>query len=538
MKPFNWWDALHRFGYDKLHHREALAIMEGILHGVDIEFDGDRTLQRHGTNNPNVYEHTEKVSAVIEKDVKAGKKAGPFDAPPLPHFAVSPIGAVPKKSDPSTIRVTHNLSHPFKGTTSVNSGIRDEAFSLDTVNTACDAIRRLGYACYLIKLDVEAAYKLIPVREEDWHLLGFMWEGKYYYERTLPFGLKSSCRLWDLYAAALHHFFTRLGVDVVIHYIDDFLFVIQSKQRADDLLIQCLELCKHLGVPMAAHKTEGPTTRLTFLGIQLDTESMQASLPEEKLSELKRLTTDWCEMKQASTNECEIMAGKLNFASYVVRPGRFYMRRIWNHLALCKRLCKHPDAKLQLSKEALADLQWWRDYIHQWNGISIMLEHEWTQAHKIELFMDACNTGYGAACGNEWFAGTWTAEHLAAAHRKQRISMPFLELLALTFTAATWGHKWKGKKVLFRSDCMPVVQAIQDRTSRNPSSMYLLRYLSSLACQHHFDFRCEHIAGIDNDVADILSRSGDCSQFRSALPSAQQHMTPVVFVPLPPPQQQ
>ena len=71
-------------------------------------------------------------------------------------------------------------------------------------------MRKLGRGCFLIKLDVSAAYKQIPVRREDWPLLGFMWRGEYYYERVLPFGLRSSCRLWDLYAAALHFCFMHL----------------------------------------------------------------------------------------------------------------------------------------------------------------------------------------------------------------------------------------------------------------------------------------------------------------------------------------
>lgn len=43
-------------------------------------------------------------------------------------------------------------------------------------------------------------------------------------------------------------------------------------------LDQALSTCKHLGVPVAVHKTEGPTTQLTFLGIQIDSEEMMSQL--------------------------------------------------------------------------------------------------------------------------------------------------------------------------------------------------------------------------------------------------------------------
>ena len=157
---------------------------------------------------------------------------------------------MPKKYS-EKIRVIHHLSFPFHGD-SVNASIREEYLPLQGFASAADAVRALGPGCQLIKLDVIAAYKQVAVRREDWHLLGFMWKGKFYYERVLPFGLKSSCRLWDLYAEALHQFIKRVcGIEVVIHYIDDFLFVIRTKSDADAALLAALNLCEDLGVPMA-----------------------------------------------------------------------------------------------------------------------------------------------------------------------------------------------------------------------------------------------------------------------------------------------
>jgi hypothetical protein len=75
---------------------------------------------------------------------------------------------------------------------------------------------------------------------------------------------------------------------------------------------------------------------------------------------------------------------------------------------------------------------------------------------------------------------------------------------------------------------MPVVQAITKCSSRRPEIMHLLRLLSATACPYAFDFRCEHIAGVSNDVADVLSRHDDCPQFRALSPNADQLPTPVV----------
>ena len=53
---------------------------------------------------------------------------------------------------------------------------------------AVDMVRRLGKGCYMAKVDVQAAYRAIPIRPADWPLLGMHWHGQYFFHRTLPFG--------------------------------------------------------------------------------------------------------------------------------------------------------------------------------------------------------------------------------------------------------------------------------------------------------------------------------------------------------------
>jgi hypothetical protein len=65
--------------------------------------------------------------------------------------------------------------------------------------------------------------------------------------------------------------------------------------------------------------------------------------------------------------------------------------------------------------------------------------------------------------------------------------------------------------------------------------MHLLRHLALLACSHGFDFKCEHIDGVQNTTADVLSRSGDCAAFRALQPRAALGATRPVPLPLPPP---
>ena len=129
-------------------------------------------------------------------------------------------------------------------------------------------------------------------------------------------------------------------------------------------------------------------------------------------------------------------------------------------------------------------------------------------------FTDACVEGYAAVCGTEWFHATWTEEQqrLAQDDDMSRDSMPWKELYAIVAAAATWGSKWARRRVLFFTDCMPVVHALAKGASRTRRIMQLIRLLHHYAATHHFVYRVQHIPGVENDIADELSRVHAVSQ--------------------------
>ena len=511
----------------------SAQILHGITHGVSIGFEGDRERNRtaHNLSTATVSQRiSDLVSAVIAKDVAEGKKSGPWDAQPFDFFTVSPIGAVPKGAG---IRVIHHLSFPHGvDSDSINAGIGHEDLKLGSFDQACDAIVLAGIGCWLIKLDVDAAYKQVAVRVEDRPLLGFKWNGKFYFELVLPFGLRSSGVRWELYAAALHHFFVHhLGIELVIHYVDDYLFVVPGllplAQRAMD---GAVDLCDHLEIPLSLKKREGPTTCLIFLGIELDTIAMEARLGPERLADMKQLLFLWSQdRKDCTLQELQSLTGKLQFAAKVVRRGRAYLRRLIDMQREFDRVAKQAprrrDAPIErhvLSADALADVRWWRDFIGEWNGRALLYDVDWTSASKLELHTDACKVGYGAAFGNRWLRGVWSDEIRNKAKRAKIMSIPFLELLSLVHASRTWGARWSGKRIIFRCDSSTAVGAIRKMTSTDSDMMSLLRLLDMTAALHGFDYQAVHIPGVKNTVADLLSRPALFSfpKLRALLPGA------------------
>ena len=110
--------------------------------------------------------------------------------------------------------------------------------------------------------------------------------------------------------------------------------------------------------------------------------------------------------------------------------------------------------------------------------------------------------------------------------------MPWKELYAIVAAAATWGHLWERRKVIFVTDCMPIVQALAKGASRTRGIMQLIRLLHFYAARHHFVYRAEHIAGDKNVIADELSRVFDVSQLSIRCRRAIAHSQTIPVLPV------
>ena len=209
---------------------------------------------------------------------------------------------VPKHT-PGQWRLIVDLSSPAGH--SVNDGISRSLCSLTyvSVDTAVKLVEQLGRGTLLAKVDIQSAYRMLPIHPDDRWLLGMRWEGSVFVDTALPFGLRSAPKIFTAVADALEWIVKCEGVSSVIHYLDDFLLAGSpgSLQCARDLNT-LLSSFSRLGVPVATQKLEGPTTCLTFLGIEIDTMALQLRLPQVKLVELRALVSTWMGKRSCTKN--------------------------------------------------------------------------------------------------------------------------------------------------------------------------------------------------------------------------------------------
>ncbi|XP_032220414.1 uncharacterized protein LOC116603398 [Nematostella vectensis] len=261
-------------------------------------------------------------------------------------------------------------------------------------------------------------------------------------------------------------------------------------------LATALRVCSELCLPLHPGKCEGPSTILTVLGIQIDTVNRIAKLPEENLADIRGLLEQWSSLKWCTRHELESLIGHLHHAAKAVWPGRTFIRRMIDQL----RCFRHRQHLIRIGSKLRLDLQWWRDFIASWNGVSFWLYPGMAATPTTVVTSDAAGVmGYGAFHRSRWFNGVWTGP-------QKFESIAYKELFPIVVAAHVWGHSWRKQHVLFRTDNEAVVCILTSRTSRIPSIMHLLRSLLLVAARQGFSFSAAHVPGVENSVADALSR--------------------------------
>ena len=505
---------LNESGYDEA---RTQFLFDGFCQGfrLDCSVSPSPTISH---NLQSAQQHPEIVTQKLLKEIQAKIIAGPFSFPPFTNFVCSPLGVCPKKK-PGTFRLIHHLSYP-EGQ-SVNAGISeyDASVSYTKLSDAIAQIKKLGSNCFLAKSDIESAFRLLPVHPDDHHLLGMSWDGKYYYNLCLPMGCASSCKLFEEFSTALEHLVRYQTKSVALHVLDDFLFIEQTEQACKKVFQAFIDIAYTLGVPLAADKTEGPTTVLSFLDIELDTVEQVSRLPLEKLNKCRDMIISFLPKKKTKLRALQSLIGLLNFACYVV-PGRPFLRRLIDKTGGVTK----SYYKINLTKETKKDLRVWLKFLEDYNGKTFFMDEILLSSESLHLFTDAAQEfGFGAVFGQKWFYGNWPLAW-------KEYNIVILELFPIVLALEVWGKYLENRTVCIHCDNLALVHIINKQTAKEPLTMILIHRMVLYCLSHNIIFISKHIPGKYNSLADSLSRL-QVSRFHRLA----QHMelTPTAYLPLP-----
>ena len=209
------------------------------------------------------------------------------------------------------------------------------------------------------------------------------------------------------------------------------------------------------------------------------------------------------------------MVGQLQHACKVVRPGRCFLRHIYDLLMQTSHFQKHFH--VWLNAQCQADIEWWSVFCHCWNGIFILRQCRTLQAD-VHLYSDASGSwGCGTYWNSVWFQAVWQGLPIASANIAPKELFPILVALVV------WGPLWRGRTVCAHCDNGAVVEVINRGRAKEPLMCYQLRTLFFISAFYNFEVTERHTPGRANGLVDALSRD-DLGSFRTqvlaALPNA------------------
>ena len=484
------------------------TLCSGFSFGFDIGYRGSPNSSLRVKNLLSCEDFPDIVDRSLEKEISAGRMIGPLAVLPFQDFQLNPIGLVPKKAR-GEFRMITNLSSP-KGS-SVNDGILEDFVhvSYASVEDAVRLICQCGPSPFLAKLDIKHAFRIIPIRPSQYHLLCVKWKDQFFVDRCLPMGARSSSHIFEMFSSAIHFLAKKVGIRWLVHYLDDFLLICHSEAGCAEYMNLFTGLLRKLGVPLALEKTLGPTQCLEFLGYLLDILKGEIRLPEDKLQKCKDQIKALLSLKRCKVHRIQSLAGLLQFACGVIVPGRAFLVRLYNLI----RGRSNPHFSVHISKEVKKDLLVWLSFLEQFNGVSLYREQLFLSPKVQHIYTDASKIGCGGVLGSKWFSVEWPSSWWSS----QNIT--FLELIPIFLALKAWGPLLKDIYIIFHTDNLALSFCINKKTSKEPLVMEVIRKIVFIELSLNIMSRAKHIPVFLNNLSDALSRL-QVPQFKHLHPEA------------------
>ena len=501
--------------YDK---KETKFLIKGFKHGFDLGYRGPEKIQQKSKNLKFTIGDKNELWNKVMKEVKDKRYAGPFRDIPFDNYIQSPIGLVPKDGGKKT-RLIFHLSHPRDESrgTSVNASTPKELTTVKykDFDEAVKLCIKEGRNCCMGKSDMSSAFRHLAMNKKFWKYLIMKAQspidGLWYYfvDKCMPFGASISCSHFQRFSNAIAHIVKTMCKKENINYLDDFFFVHILKSLCNHQIDKFLEVCNNIRFPVAMDKTFWATTKLSFLGLLIDTANQIICIPMEKIQKASTLIGSILEKKKKKIkiHQLQQITGFLNFLGKAVVPGRAFTRRLYciEENALAKHM--RQDHHINITAEMKMDLQLWNIFLQHPSIYArkfIDLDSS-IQSSDVDFYTDASanpELGCGGVCGNDWFILQWNDKFV----KKHKPSINYLELYAMTVAISIWIEKFKNQRIYIFCDNMSVVQMVNKTSSKCKNCMVLIRYIVLKSLTYNVKINVKHVPGKSNNYSDWLSR--------------------------------
>ena len=509
-----------------------------ITQGVSLPLITSPSIDSY-TNTPSVAQHADAVRKRLREYMQFGAlvRLPAHNSLHDSSLRIQPLHVIIK--DGKKPRLVIDLSR------NLNDHLQYDYFRYSCVD---DAVEASSPGCWYGKLDLSNCFLSFPLHPSVRKYFCFRFEGELYQFTSMPFGLSTAPRVCTQLLSVIQFALAEQGIHD-IRYLDDFFLIAQSEKDMTRDLLLAQSVIRQFGLVVNPDKTEGPAQRLSFLGVQLDSVAQTVSCTPERVEELTTLLRSLLRQRVITRRHTASLIGKLSFAAQVLPGARPFMRRMLDTLQQCKS--RRHSAPVRIDPGFRDDVRFWVQQLHLWNG-----RQQWraSRASPFVFATDASLSGFGfylestptlpgsTVDSAAWpqhlrvgatFSGSYCPEHAQLHHSHTQIG--WCELLAVVACASTYAPLLAGQSMLFYVDNMSDVHIINRQATRSKALAGLLRQLYRIACEHNIAIRAEHRPGVDNTLADFLSRPDlhqhdHVARWAAAHPSASARLSAVSLV--------
>lgn len=503
----------HLRGYE---HADVLQLVE---FGFPLGLVDHPELQSCTRNHGSSYSFFSHVDKFVSEEIKLGGLAGPFEKVPWWDAILSPLMTAPKK--PSSRRTVYDASF---GDFSLNNSTPGEfylgqpcVYTFPKLDDFRRLVLRCGRGSFMFKRDLSRYFLQIPLDPVEYHRVGMLWRGLFFFFIGLAFGLRHSGLQGQKLTDALSWIHRRLGLESrkeeqynVVNYSDDIGGVETELSRAKESFTKLKQLMDDLGLEESTKKAEAPATQLVYLGVLFDSIAMQMRVPPEKLAEIKSEIESWSRRTTITRKNLQSLLGKLFWVSRVVRLARVFMGRLLQQLRDMAGI--GDNKKVRLSDDSKKDLKWWARYLEHFNGIEMIFEVDLFPLELSQLLDKPFEVYAGDATpvgGGGWYGDQYWSRKLPLDLQDPTVAIHLKEFWCLIVSAKLWGSMWTGRAITLFCDNGAVVDTINHKKPKDPALLSLLREFLFVAVSFKFFPVVRKISTSDNYLADHISRRHD-----------------------------